>query len=66
MALAHVPVVLPLVEPYKSSLQALKAFGVDARPIWPLRGWHALSAEVALTLEAEGRVAVDDAAVSIV
>ena len=56
------PVVLPLVEPYKSSLQALKGFGVDARPIWPLRGWHVLSAEAALTLEAEDRVAVDDTA----
>jgi Protein kinase domain len=62
MALAQVPVVLPLVEPYKSSLQALKGFGVDARPIWPLRGWHVLSAEAAVTLAAEGRVAVDDAA----
>ena len=47
-ALAHVPAVLPLVEPYKSTLQALKGFGVEARPIWPLRGWHVLSAEAAL------------------
>jgi tRNA A-37 threonylcarbamoyl transferase component Bud32 len=62
MALARVPAVLPLVEPYKSSLQALKGFGVEARPIWPLRGWHVLSAQEALTLEAEGRVAIDDAA----
>src|SRR5207248_902133 len=61
-ALAHLPAVLPLVEPYKSSLRALQGFGVEARPIWPLRGWHALSAEARLTFEAEGRVAVHDAA----
>lgn len=59
-ALAHLPAILPLVEPYKASLRLLKSRGIEARPVWPVRGLHALdeAAEKALALEC--RVALHD------
>lgn len=60
--LADLPTVVPLVEPYKSSLRVLKGLGLEGRPVWPLRGLHALDEQLAGQLQQHGRVAIDDPA----
>lgn len=61
-ALATLPTVVPLVEPYKASLRVLKGLGVEARPIWPLRGMHTLDAAMEQKLRADGHVGIEDPA----
>lgn len=61
-ALSALPVVVPLVEPYKSSLRVLRGLGVEAHPIWPRRGMHALDPVLEQRLQAEGVVSIVDPA----
>ena len=59
-ALSALPAVLPLVEPYKSSLLVLKGLGLEAAPVWPLRGMHTLDSEAEAWLQLHGHVEVGD------
>ena len=61
-ALAHLPAILPLVEPYKASLRLLKSRGIEARPVWPLRGLRPLDEAMEKTLARECRVSLYDPA----